>query len=276
MTRVNNRIILITGGASGLGKEMAFQLGTAGGRVILWDIDQDALTQTAEEFREHNITAYPAFCDVTRPNMVEQEAAKVLAKHGQLDILINNAGVVSGKTFWETPDDLLRKNIAVNLEALFWVTKAFLPGIIQRNHGHIVTISSAAGLVGTPMLTDYSATKSAAFGFDESLRMEFRKRNIDIKTTVVCPYFIDTGMFAGVRTRLPWLLPILDQQKVAEKVVHALEKNRQRVLIPKSVYIVWLLRYLPVRWFDSIAALLGLTSTMDHFTGRSHTSSHGD
>jgi all-trans-retinol dehydrogenase (NAD+) len=148
--------------------------------------------------------------------------------------------------------------------------------MIRRNQGHIVTISSAAGLIGTPMLTDYSSTKSAAFGFDESLRMEFRKRNIDIKTTVVCPYFINTGMFAGVRTRFPWLLPILDEEKVAEKTVTAIQKNRRRVLIPKIVYIVWLLRYLPVRWFDNIAAFLGLSSTMDRFTGRSHTSFQED
>ena len=276
MTCANNLIILITGGARGLGKEMAFQLGTAGGKIVIWDIDKDALSQTAEEFREHNITIHTAVCDVTQINLVEQEAAKLIEQHGQLDILINNAGVVSGKPFWETPDDLLRKSVAVNLEALFWVTGAFLPGMIQRNQGHVVTISSAAGLIGTPMLTDYSATKAAAFGFDESLRMEFRKRKIDIKTTAVCPYFINTGMFVGVRTRFPWLLPILDERKVAEKIVTAIEKNRHRVLIPKIVYIVWLLRYLPVRWFDGIAAFLGLSSTMDNFTGRTYNSSQGD
>ena len=276
MPQVNNRIILITGGASGLGKEMAFQLGNAGGTIILWDINSNGLAQAAEEFSGHDINIYTAVCDVSSADMVKREAAKLLEQHGQMDILINNAGVVSGKPFWETPDDLLRNNVAVNFEALFWVTKAFLPEMIRRNQGHIVTISSAAGLIGTPMLTDYSATKSAAFGFDESLRMEFRKRDLDIKTTVVCPYFIKTGMFAGVRTRFPWLLPILDEKKVAKKIVTAIEKNRPRLLIPKIVYIVWLLRYLPVRWFDNIAAFLGLSSTMDRFTGRSDISSQGD
>ncbi|MBD3275199.1 MAG: SDR family NAD(P)-dependent oxidoreductase, partial [Candidatus Marinimicrobia bacterium] len=127
MTQVDNRIILITGGASGLGKEMAFQLGTAGGTIILWDINNDGLAQTADEFRRHNITVHTAVCDVTCPDTVKQEAAEVLEQYGQLDILINNAGVVSGTPFWETPDALLRKNVAVNIEALFWVTKAFLP-----------------------------------------------------------------------------------------------------------------------------------------------------
>ncbi len=123
-------------------------------------------------------------------------------------------------------------------------------------------------MIGTPALSDYSAAKSAAFGFDESLRMEFRKYRIDIKTTVVCPYFINTGMFAGVQTRFPWLLPILKEETVAQKVVQAVRKNKKRLLIPKIVYIIWILRYLPVSWFDGLASLLGLNNTMDRFTGR--------
>ena len=95
--------------------------------------------------------------------------------------------------------------------------------MIERNRGHIVTIASAAGLIGVPRLTDYCATKFAAVGLDESLRVELKQRGSAIRTTVVCPYYIDTGMFEGVKTRFSFLLPILKEQKVVDKILRAIE-----------------------------------------------------
>jgi len=132
-----------------------------------------------------------------------------------------------------------------------------------------VTIASAAGIIGVARLSDYSATKFACFGLDESLRGEFRKSRLRIHTTVVCPYFIDTGMFAGVKTRFSFLLPILKQERASARIFKAVARRRSRLLMPPLVYTVWLLRLLPVRWFDFIADLLGINRSMDKFHGRS-------
>jgi all-trans-retinol dehydrogenase (NAD+) len=132
-----------------------------------------------------------------------------------------------------------------------------------------VTIASAAGIIGVSRLGDYSAGKFACFGLDEALRSEFRKSRLRIHTTVVCPYFINTGMFAGVKTRFSFLLPILKQERAAERIFKAVGRRRRRLLMPPLVYAVWPLRLLPVRWFDAVADILGIHSAMDGFRGRS-------
>jgi all-trans-retinol dehydrogenase (NAD+) len=131
-----------------------------------------------------------------------------------------------------------------------------------------VTIGSASSLIGVARLTDYSASKWAAMGFDESLRAELAKTAPGVKTTVVCPYYIDTGMFRGVKSRFPWLLPILDPDAVADRVVDAIARDRQRVWMPPALYLLPLMRVLPVGVFDAVATFLGVNASMDRFTGR--------
>ena len=109
---------------------------------------------------------------------------------------------------------------------------------------------------------------NAAFGFDESLRMEFKMRKMNIRTTVICPYFINTGMFEGVKTRFPQLLPILEEDVVAKKIVKAIESDKARLIMPGLVYSSWVMRYLPVSMFDWVSSFLGVSTAMDDFIGR--------
>jgi all-trans-retinol dehydrogenase (NAD+) len=155
---------------------------------------------------------------------------------------------------------------------MMWMTKAYLPAMVERNSGHIVNIASSAGFVGVSRLSDYAASKWAAVGFDESLRVELRRMAPGVKTTVVAPFFIDTGMFDGVKTRFPLLLPILKEDEVAQAVVKAVSKNKARLLMPPMVYLVPPLRLLPVRVFDFVADVLGVNVSMDEFVGRSNRS----
>ncbi len=106
------------------------------------------------------------------------------------------------------------------------MTRAFLPPMIERNAGHIVNLASAAGLVGSCPETDYAASKHATVGFDAALRMELRREAPSVRTTVICPYYIGTGMFAGVRTRFPWLLPSLKEDHLAERIIRTVETTR--------------------------------------------------
>lgn len=269
MTSFAGSTVVITGGASGLGRLMAERAVQRGSQVVLWDLDGNRAGEVAEQLSgraRHPVRA--AACDVSDADAVTALAEEELGRHGPVDILVNNAGVVSGKPLTELSERQIRTTFGVNVLALYWTTKAFLPTMIQRNHGHVVTVASAAGLVGVARQTDYSASKHAAVGFDESLRVELARSAPGVRTTVVCPYYIDTGMFEGVRTRFSWLLPILDQDDAADRIVAAIERDRHQLVMPPLVRLVPLLRILPTRAFDRVMDLLGVNVSMDEFVGR--------
>ena len=262
------RTVLITGAASGIGRLVAQRVASAGARLILWDVDANGLERTRAELAAtgRSVTAYS--CNLRDRAAIAATAATTLRDAGPVDILVNNAGVVSGKTLLEAGDDDILRTFDVNTLALFWTTRAFLPAMMQRGSGHIVTIASAAGVVGTSRLVDYCASKHAAVGFDESLRLELRRLGSTIKTTVVCPFYISTGMFEGVKTRFRLLLPILTPEYAADRIVDAIRRDRPRLIMPRLVYVTWLGRLLPVRVFDAIMDFLGVNRSMDEFVGR--------
>lgn len=269
MTDIAGRHALVTGGASGIGRKMALKLAAGGGRVTIWDLNPTALEAVLAELRAvPGCEARGAVCDVADRQQVYARAAELTAEAGPVDILINNAGVVSGKDFLELPDEKIELTFQVNVLALFWAGKAFLPSMIARNTGHIVTIASASGLIGVARLADYAASKWAAIGFDESLRAELRRVAPGVMTTVICPYYINTGMFRGVRSRFPFLLPILEEDYVAERVVQSIRTNRRRLILPWLCHLVPVIRFLPVGLFDRIANFLGVNTSMEHFVGR--------
>ena len=177
-------------------------------------------------------------------------ADEVRATAGPVDILVNNAGIVSGKPLLELTDERIELTFKVNALALFWTTKAFLPGMIERGSGHVVNVASAAGLIGSPRETDYAASKFAAVGFNEALRLELKRSAPGIRTTVVCPFYIDTGMFAGVKTRFPLLLPILKEADVTERILRGIQHDHPQVLMPFMVRTLPAMRLLPVWAFD--------------------------
>jgi all-trans-retinol dehydrogenase (NAD+) len=268
MKNVNGKVVLVTGGASGIGRLMAFDFARRGAVVAVWDLNPAALETLETEAAAQGLSITGMACDVSDRSAVYKRAAELKTKLGPVDILVNNAGVVSGKTLLETPDEKIEKTMQVNVLALFWVTKAFLPAMIERKSGHIVTIASAAGIIGVQGLADYCASKFAAVGFDESLRMELKRIKSPVKTTVVCPFFIDTGMFKGVKTRFPLLLPILKPQPAVKRIVKAVLKNRRRLIMPAFVNLVLYLRIFPPGVMDAIAGFFGISHAMDEFTGR--------
>lgn len=268
MTDFAGKNVLITGAASGIGRLLAQKIAAEHARVILWDIDSRGLHELSEQLRQERRRVASYRCDVSDRESIYATAERVLEMCGHVDVLINNAGVVSGKPIMEASDEEIRRTFDINTLALFWTTRAFMPVMAERNGGHIVTIASAGGLVGAPRLTDYSASKFAAVGFDESLRLELKRQGLAIRTTVVCPFYVSTGMFEGVKTRFSWLLPIVEPEYAAEKIVKAIRKNQRRLVMPRFIYATPLLRLLPTSWFDALVEFLGVSRSMDKFTGR--------
>ncbi|HLS54926.1 MAG TPA: SDR family oxidoreductase [Zeimonas sp.] len=270
MTDFRDRNVLVTGAASGIGLLMAERIATRGGRLILWDVDAAALETARARVAALGDVLSAHACDLGDRASIEAAAARVVAEHGRVDVLINNAGIVSGKRLLEQSDEAIVETFSVNTLALFRTVRAFLPGMLDARSGHIVTIASASGIAAAPRLTAYSASKAAAIGFDEALRLELGRDGAPIRTTVVCPFFIATGMFDGVRTRFPMLLPILEPGYVADRIVAAIEADHARLVLPRFVMTTYLLRLLPVAWFDRLLDFFGVTHSMDDFTG------HGD
>jgi all-trans-retinol dehydrogenase (NAD+) len=268
MRRFSGRNVLVTGAASGIGRLMAERFAAEGAQLILWDRDAAGLEALRAALESLECRVWSCAVDVTDRAAVYAMAQRCLEECGPVDVLVNNAGVVSGRTLLEISDEQIERTFAVNTLALFWTTRAFLPSMIKRNAGRIVTIASAGGLVGTGRLTDYCASKFAAVGFDESLRLELARMGSAVGTTVVCPYYISTGMFEGVKTRFSWLLPILTPDYVARRVVDAVARGESRLIMPRFVYASFLVRALPVRVFDALMAFFGISRSMDEFAGR--------
>lgn len=268
MTEIQGKRTLVTGGASGIGRLLAAGLARAGARLVLWDIDDAGLERARTELLASGFEVDVYACDLADRHEVARVGAETLAKSGPVDILVNNAGIVSGRSLLDMRAADIERTFAVNTLALFWTVRAFLPSMLERDAGHIVTVASAAGLAGTARLTDYAASKFAAVGFDESLRLELRNQGSRVVTTIVCPYYTDTGMFDGVQTRFPWLLPILDPEDVVARIVAAIRKDRRRLVMPWFLYTGWPMRLLPVRWFDALMDFFGITHSMDRFRGR--------
>jgi len=276
MSAIAGSISLITGGGSGLGRLVARKLAARGSTIVLWDLSQAALDAVVAQIRDAGGQAHGYICDVSDRQQVAAVAERVRAEVGAVDILVNNAGVVSGQSILDLTAEKIERTFNVNVLGLFWVTKAFLPEMVERNRGHIVSIASASGLIGVAKLGDYAASKWAVVGFDESLRVELKRTAPAVMTTVVCPFYINTGMFRGVKSRFPALLPILEEEYVAERLVAAVAGNRRRLILPRLVFLVPAMRILPVAWFDAIADFLGVNVSMEEFVGRSPTAPERD
>lgn len=269
MTQLRNSTILITGGASGIGKLMGLMSLQRGAKqLIIWDINRQNLQQVTVEMKAKGYQVLPYEVDVADTAAVEEAAKQVLQETGPPDILINNAGIVVGKVFAAHSYADITSTLNINVLGVMAVTRAFLPDMIQRGTGHIVNIASAASLIANPRMSVYAASKWAVLGWSESLRLELEAMKLDLHVTTVTPSYINTGMFAGAKA--PLLTPILQPEEVADATLKAIEKNKIMLRKPSLVHVIPLLRgLLPTRLFDLLVGRgFRAYSTMEHFTGR--------
>lgn len=259
--------VVITGGGSGIGRLVALGAARKGAHVVIWDRDEAGARRVASEADAAGGRGTAIVVDLTDADAIELAAAETLML-GPVDVLINNAGVVSGKPLTELTAAQIELTMRVNAIAPMLVTRAFLPAMRDAGRGRIVTVASAAGFIGVARQTDYAASKFAAVGFMESLRAELRKERSPITTLTVAPFYIDTGMFAGVASKVPALLPILSQARVTAEILAAIESRRALLAMPPLVRVVPALKALPTALGDWLADALGVNEGMDGFTGR--------
>ncbi|MBF6348138.1 SDR family oxidoreductase [Nocardia flavorosea] len=269
---VAGKKVLITGAAMGLGKlfaEQAVREGAAA--VVLWDVNETALHATAAELTAAGGAVHTHTVDISDRDAVAVAAESVRAEVGDIDVLVNNAGIVRGNTyFWEMKDrDDIDRTMAINAMAPMYVTLEFLPAMVARNtEARVLTIASSAGLVHNPRMSVYAASKWAALGWSDSVRIELGQAGHDhVKVTTVCPTYIDTGMFEGATGF--WFTPILDQHKVVATAWAEMKKGTPVVIMPWTSRLNKVLSgVLPLKLRDLFLNTVGVYHSMDEFTGR--------
>jgi short-subunit dehydrogenase len=266
MKKLDDKIVLITGGASGIGKIMIRLMLERKAKVIIWDINQESIDRTIAEFsNKGKIFGYTV--DVSNLEQIQATAKKVKSEIGIVDVLINNAGIIVGKYFNEHTVSDISKTMDINANAPMYITMEFLEDMMSQNSGHICNIASSGGLVSNPKMSVYAASKWSLIGWSDSLRLEMQQLDKNVNVTTIMPYYINTGMFDGVESKIP----ILEPEAAALTIVKAIEKNKKMISIPG--YIYRFTRFgqavMSIDVFDWFAGeVLGIYKTMEHFTGR--------
>lgn len=188
---LSNRVVLVTGAGSGIGRATALLAGRRGANVVICDVDEVGMTETEKVVRGLGREVLAQTVDVSDRGAMDAFADNVHARFEAVDLLVNNAGVGVLAGFLDTRPDDWDRQIAVNIKGVVHGCERFIPPMIERGTGgHVVNVASAAGYVASPWMTAYSTTKFAIFGVTEALRMELRPHKIGV--TAVCPGFIDT------------------------------------------------------------------------------------
>lgn len=270
MESVRGSNVLVTGAAMGLGKLFARNAVKEGAaRVILWDANEGALRETAADLEKAGGTIRFDAVDVTSQDRVADAAAHVLREVGAVHVVFNNAGIVRGNGyFWENnPKDFLL-TMEVNSIGPMLVAREFLPAMIDSGREcRLVNIASSAGLNAIPRMAAYAASKWAAVGFSDSVRLELEQAGYDrIKVTTVCPTYINTGMFDGAKGIL--FTPMLKQEDVVAATWAAMLAGRPFVVMPWTSRMNKVLTgVLPTRLRDVYLRRVGVYNSMDEFTG---------
>ncbi|XP_015777204.1 PREDICTED: 17-beta-hydroxysteroid dehydrogenase 13-like [Acropora digitifera] len=192
---IDGQIVLITGAGGGIGRELSLEFAAHGAILVLWDINKDSNEETANKVRSRGGEAHTYVCDCSNREDVYRVSAQVHREVGHVDILVNNAGILSGKKILKKEDEEIERTMKINTLAHFWTIRSFLPSMLQRDKGHIVTITSLLGSFGAANLTDYCASKFGATGLNHALARELREMGkTEIKMTCVQPYKVNTGL----------------------------------------------------------------------------------
>ncbi|KAJ5170716.1 Short-chain dehydrogenase/reductase SDR [Penicillium coprophilum] len=227
----HREVVILTGGSNGIGRRIAELLGARDIKVAILDIAPPA----TDEVLPNSVRYYE--CDITSASNIADVASKVRASFGRPSILINNAGICTGKTILKTTPAQTRRMFEVNTLAHYWLAQEFLPDMIEANHGMVVTVASQAGYTVTPNMVDYSGSKAAAIAFHEGLGAELvtRYHAPKIRTVLVTQGFTRTNLIKDLTPEDTWFNPLLHPETVAEELVEqVLKAESGHVVIPAS------------------------------------------
>jgi len=256
MKNFTDRVAVITGAGSGIGRALALELAGRGARLALSDIDEVAVADTAAHCEKAGAQAKGYRLDVADRAAVTAHADAVAAEFGQVNLVVNNAGVAVMATVEEMSYADLDWIVGINFWGVVHGTKAFLPHLIASGDGHLVNVSSVFGFVGVPTQSAYNATKFAVRGFTEALRQEMLIEKRPVRVSCVHPGGIQTniardarapeGSTPGQRAVDFARIARTSPEDAAKTIVRGVERNKPRILIGPDAYV-----------FDAVPRLLG-------------------
>jgi short-subunit dehydrogenase len=248
---MQDKVVVITGGSSGIGKALAPEFGAKGSKLLITGRRKSPLMETAAWLKSQGLEAVTMVADVSQESDNQQMARLAMEQFGGIDILINNAGISMRALFEEVDLDVIRKVMDINFYGALFATKYCLPSIIERQ-GSVVGVSSIAGYRGLPARVGYSASKFALQGFLESLRTEMLPKNVHVLTA--CPGFTTSNIRESSLTRdgrLQGKSP-RDEQKMMSaetcaRLIYKAVKNRKKhlILTRQGKLTVWMNKWFP-------------------------------
>nr|XP_012629515.1 17-beta-hydroxysteroid dehydrogenase 13 [Microcebus murinus] len=248
---VAGEIVLITGAGHGIGRLTAHEFAKRQSRLVLWDINKRGVEETAAQCRKLGATVHAFVVDCSNREAIYSSVNQVKKEVGDVTIVVNNAGAIYPADLLSTKDEEIAKTFEVNILGHFWITKALLPSMMKRNHGHVVTVASLCGHGVIPYLIPYCSSKFAAVGFHRALTLELQALGkTGIKTSCLCPVFVNTGFTKNPSTRL-W--PVLETEKVARSLIDGILTNKKMIFVPSYIGICLILeKFLPERALAAI------------------------
>lgn len=246
-------VVVITGAGSGIGRDLALLCARRGAHLSICDINDAAVSETAEAAREVGAEVHTSHVDVSDADAMSRFAEATVARFGHVDLLVNNAGVGLIGGFLDTSRKDWEWLVGINLMGVVHGCDAFLPTMVEsRRGGHIVNLSSAAGVLANPQLSAYSATKFAVLGLSEALRMELKPHGIGV--TAVCPGIINTAITQNSpirgtadigerRTRLAatYAKRGYTAERVAHNILRTVDRNRAVAPIAAEAHVMYVL-----------------------------------
>ena len=269
MKDFKGRVAAITGAGSGIGRALANDLARRGAHLALSDIDDTGLAETVSQCEGFGVKITSQHLDVADRAAVYAWADQVVADHGEVNLVVNNAGVALGATIESMSYEDFEWLMNINFWGVVYGTKAFLPYLKASGEGHIVNLSSVFGLISVPSQSAYNAAKFAVRGFTDTLRMELEIEGAPVSVTTIHPGGIKTNIAKNARmdvsvtemagdpekARLDMeRVFITSPQKAARQILAAVQRDRRRALIGPDAKVIDLISRLPATLYQSALA----------------------
>jgi all-trans-retinol dehydrogenase (NAD+) len=269
MFNINGKTALVTGGASGIGFETVMRLLKEGGRVAVWDASGPGIEKARNLLIDFKDRLLWRQVDISDKKAVGAEADFLRGTWESPQILINNAGVMRRGLYTEGSEADWQLTVDVNLGGTLHTISAFLPDMYARDEGHVVNVSSAAGMLGVSGLSVYAASKWAVHGLTDSLREEAYTKGSKVRFSSVHPFYITTGLFEGARIKGlgSILVPqVKNHDVIARAIVEsALKRGKMKVYRPRSLFLIDLLKgFLPYPAFAAFVRWLRVQESMNY------------
>ena len=281
MKTFQNKVSVVTGAGSGMGRYLALNLAQEGSDVVICDINQKALNETEDLIKAYNVSCSSLNLDLREKNNIDTLVEETISNHGKVDLLFNNAGVVTASPFLEMKESDWDWCNDLNYNSLVYCSRAFLPHLMKENESALVNTSSIFGIITTPNNTVYHATKFAVRGFTESLAMELRDEPIQINC--VYPGHIGTNIVLDARFKKEILLtngeyakdfngkPLtvedvgstfretgMNPNKAAKIILKGVKKNKRRIFVGLDAKVMEIAQRLSPSHYIRIIPILNL------------------